>query len=329
MKNLFDYATKELSQDAFLMWLFDSWEDKDLQPVVENLIRKFCNKEFKEIRNIKVQPQWKKIDVSIHFEADGVKQHIFIEDKTTSSEHDNQLIRYNKEIDKQNVYKIFYKTTLLTPQEEKRVKSAGWEDFDIKKIYDIFEEFRGNKNVILKQYIERVENMKRLADVVEMPEDIGKKDDYYCKKNKVTKWYNYFVKITKEYLKDNKEKSEDLTFDVEMNTGREYASILIRNAKNCLDKVEGKYVRKYPTLEICSKNRKVNILCRDTVSIDRRYDAQTAVLNKFGESDGWKITTAEKTVCTMGEGAFDKSDLLNKIDSWLKAYRVVLEEWKK
>ena len=24
-KNLFDYATKELSQDAFILWLFDSW----------------------------------------------------------------------------------------------------------------------------------------------------------------------------------------------------------------------------------------------------------------------------------------------------------------
>ena len=27
MENLFDYATKELSQDAFLRWLFESWNE--------------------------------------------------------------------------------------------------------------------------------------------------------------------------------------------------------------------------------------------------------------------------------------------------------------
>ena len=26
MKNLFDYATKELSQDAFLRWLFENYD---------------------------------------------------------------------------------------------------------------------------------------------------------------------------------------------------------------------------------------------------------------------------------------------------------------
>ena len=28
MKNLFDYATKELSQDAFLRWLFENYNCK-------------------------------------------------------------------------------------------------------------------------------------------------------------------------------------------------------------------------------------------------------------------------------------------------------------
>lgn len=32
-KNLFDFATKELSQDAFLRWLIESAEDPDVAPV--------------------------------------------------------------------------------------------------------------------------------------------------------------------------------------------------------------------------------------------------------------------------------------------------------
>ena len=31
MKNIFDYATRELSQDAFLRWLFENFDDTELK----------------------------------------------------------------------------------------------------------------------------------------------------------------------------------------------------------------------------------------------------------------------------------------------------------
>ena len=39
MKNLFDYAKKELSQDAFLSWLFASWDDLTCKGPVMSLFK--------------------------------------------------------------------------------------------------------------------------------------------------------------------------------------------------------------------------------------------------------------------------------------------------
>lgn len=36
MKNLFDFATKELSQDAFLRWFVSNYEDSKLENIVIN-----------------------------------------------------------------------------------------------------------------------------------------------------------------------------------------------------------------------------------------------------------------------------------------------------
>ena len=47
MKNLFDYATKELSQDAFLMWLFANYDDPKIGILANDILGTFCD--FEEI----------------------------------------------------------------------------------------------------------------------------------------------------------------------------------------------------------------------------------------------------------------------------------------
>lgn len=96
--NIFDHATSELSQDAFLTWLI-SWADKDYQVVDRSLnacavsfVQKLLVKdESYEIENVKAGRQESNIDVwalvnNLYF--------IVIEDKKGSSEHSDQLIRY-------------------------------------------------------------------------------------------------------------------------------------------------------------------------------------------------------------------------------------------
>ena len=39
MKNLFDFATKELSHDAFLRWLFENWQEPECDIFVRKLLK--------------------------------------------------------------------------------------------------------------------------------------------------------------------------------------------------------------------------------------------------------------------------------------------------
>ena len=50
MENLFDYATKELSQDAFLRWLFENYncENESVKNAFRKLFDSFTKNKFKE-----------------------------------------------------------------------------------------------------------------------------------------------------------------------------------------------------------------------------------------------------------------------------------------
>ena len=176
MKNLFDYATKELSQDAFLRWLFENYnsENKEVNKVCEQLFNKFTKDEldFSKIANLTTTAQWKNIDISIWFSIQGKEYLIVIEDKTTTEEHHQQLMNYNKKIQEhvnwlveknktpiEKVYKVFYKTAEIG-EEKKRIEKAGWENiFGIKEIYAIFKDVRNTQSDILDDYAEHIRDI--------------------------------------------------------------------------------------------------------------------------------------------------------------------------
>lgn len=164
MKNLFDYATKELSQDAFLMWLFENYdcENQAVKKTSEKIFRKFTKEQidFSGITDLTTKAQWKNIDVSVLFTYKGEKYLIVIEDKTYSNEH-SQLKFYNESIKQHNtplkeVYKIFYKTALIDENERQRVNDAGWVGFDISDIYNLFCDISDTGSEILNGYIEHI-----------------------------------------------------------------------------------------------------------------------------------------------------------------------------
>ncbi|MBQ2740633.1 MAG: hypothetical protein IJF39_03310 [Clostridia bacterium] len=173
MKNLFDYATKELSQDAFLRWLFENYNCKNekVRQVCRRLFNKFTSDEldFSKIENLTTMAQWKYIDISIWFTIDNKKYLIVIEDKTTSEEH-WQLSNYNKKIEEHNrwlignkenpiekVYKVFYKTAEILKEEKDRIKEAQWLNiFDIKEIHSIFSDIAPTNSEVLDYYIEHI-----------------------------------------------------------------------------------------------------------------------------------------------------------------------------
>jgi hypothetical protein len=120
--NLFDFATSELSQDAFICWLA-SWADpalKEQDQALHATATAFLDRLFQvdgkvakpaEYRSIEVRRQWKDIDVLLVVNRDTA---IIIEDKTDIKDHSGQLVRYKKaiagEFPKDRIAAVYLKT---------------------------------------------------------------------------------------------------------------------------------------------------------------------------------------------------------------------------
>ena len=110
--NIFFHAPKELTTDAFLVWLIyflDSDEENKeyKQAFFDSLILKKedCGR---TIGSIELKRQENNVDVllTFRFEDNGEEQTVLFEDKTWSMPHSGQLARY-KEI-YPNCYRFFY-----------------------------------------------------------------------------------------------------------------------------------------------------------------------------------------------------------------------------
>ena len=108
--NIFDYATKELSQDAMICWLL-KWSaapaNDDGEKALRQLGRDFIDAMLAkhgvalagDVQNVKLFQQDKGIDVLARVEEEGGRQHvILIEDKRNTDHHDDQLLRYLKAV---------------------------------------------------------------------------------------------------------------------------------------------------------------------------------------------------------------------------------------
>jgi hypothetical protein len=101
--NLFEFATSELSQDAFLCW-FLQWAHRAFRFTNEPLHQtalQFIDAIFKKhdyegapfIEEIKIERQFQSLDILVLINKEYA---ILIEDKTYTSDHSNQLIRYRE-----------------------------------------------------------------------------------------------------------------------------------------------------------------------------------------------------------------------------------------
>lgn len=200
-KNLFDFATKELSQDAFLRWLLENFND----PVVGVASKKLLSEMIKllpdqpldinKITRIETKAQLKYMDVVAYaYNGNTIIATFVIEDKINSCEH-YQLEKYDKKInqwnDRKYKYRIFYKTQFIGDEERERIyKCNNWKIMDILAISSIFDEFSNSDNLVLKYYSLHVKQV--LSDLVNLPNtdkvkkwNFNKATSYF--KNKVLK----------------------------------------------------------------------------------------------------------------------------------------------
>lgn len=172
--NLFDFATGELSQDAFLAWLA-RWADekfKQEDPTLNETARRFlvelANHAFdtENIDTVESIKQLKRTDVIIFvkLKRPNVPSHlIVIEDKTSSGQHGNQLEKYKYEIEKlitnDKTYEdgkphyIYYKT-----EDHITLELSGFRNFTRQQALGIFESERASeiRNNIFVDYVNRL-----------------------------------------------------------------------------------------------------------------------------------------------------------------------------
>lgn len=120
INNMFKFATKELSQDAFLCWLVNYINtDEEYKIVAKDfmklLVHKIGNKSLEDVINkdtytVQIKHQYKNIDILLEIEG----FYIIIEDKIKTLEHDNQINSYENKliaqgINKNNIFTCYYK----------------------------------------------------------------------------------------------------------------------------------------------------------------------------------------------------------------------------
>lgn len=168
--NLFNYATSELSQDAFISWLIQ-WADEEFKTtdsLLNNLAVKFVKKllgkdDSYEIKKVVSGMQKNNIDVWAEVNDN---YFIVIEDKKGSSEHSDQLRRYAESAKKSSpemeIILVYFK--MEEQGDYTSIEKEGFSHFTRSMMIEI-----------LKDYIEKTESIKL--------------------NNIIIDYYNYLVKL--------------------------------------------------------------------------------------------------------------------------------------
>lgn len=158
--NIFFHATKELSTDAFLVWLIyylDSEEKYSThkQHFFNNLILK---KEDwgKKVHDIELKRQENRVDVILTFRLgeSNEKKTVLFENKTWTTYHDNQL-EYYKSIYPNSYRYIYLKLAYINSNEKKEVESNGYDIIDAAMFSRVIREFE-DIHLLIKMYNEYI-----------------------------------------------------------------------------------------------------------------------------------------------------------------------------
>ena len=178
--NIFDYATSELSQDAFLCWLIAcaDCDDAALKNLGLSFIRFLYDPNNTDKHEIKVQglvktkdpekpyprQQYGKIDVYFQATVNDKIISFVIEDKTDTAMHGDQLKRYaafvaEDEIEEDDVRLIYFKSGYIYPDEK---AAANKEDFVVINLENFIKFLANHENIdndIFKSYFTYVQKI--------------------------------------------------------------------------------------------------------------------------------------------------------------------------
>lgn len=175
--NLFNYATKELSQDAVICWLIN-WSAHDSDSELARLGRHFVESLLNHKREGNVNLKGGPLEVEIHQQDNGIdvlarinKKHVLlIEDKTSSDPHGDQLERYKKAVlsdqtrlkgvPQEDLCAIYFKTGNHSREAVRKIENKyGYKVFDRADFLDVLNGYGGD-NAILSDFMKHLESIE-------------------------------------------------------------------------------------------------------------------------------------------------------------------------
>lgn len=171
--NIFGYATKELSQDAFIAWLLSyaysgaENENPDLWACAQSFLRSFVGKEDETTFTVTdIEMQRDKIDVYVEMTDQQGKQYaVIIEDKVYSAHHDDQIYRYTEKVQNKltsdsEIHAVYFKTGHIEDTEKieiRRMKENGviLHEMPLDSIVSLLDSASSNSDIfnMYKEYI--------------------------------------------------------------------------------------------------------------------------------------------------------------------------------
>lgn len=180
MNNIFTFATKELSQDAFLCWSIN-WltegleQNNSLFQYGKAMLDLFlAEKKQNNYYDVKVINQYKKIDVLVMYKDKDKHSHaLIIEDKTNTSEHGNQMLRYKntilksdpndeklKDFSEPEVHLSYIKTGIMY-DEDARMVGKGATVIDLEALLEVVSFYSAKcSSEILSSFCDHIQSMK-------------------------------------------------------------------------------------------------------------------------------------------------------------------------
>lgn len=179
--NIFFHAPKELTTDAFLVWLLYFLDSEDVyktqkQTFFDSIILKKADR-GRPIGGIELKRQENNVDVllTFRFEDDGERQMALFEDKTWSMPHSEQMARYRAIYP--DCYRYFYyKLAYMNSQECKEVSNEHYDIIFVGEMASVLERMV-DLHPLIKMYYEYI-TVAFLENINSLHEKLFKKHDY-------------------------------------------------------------------------------------------------------------------------------------------------------
>ena len=182
--NIFNFATSELSQDAFICWCLNwlNYKNSELRSLATDLLKAFGEESISDSQELIIKRQYKKIDILVTLKE--LNRIYIIEDKVDSFESKDQIENYknkiikltenekktleiSNKIESENVKTIYFKTGFYFSP-DKNIKAS--KIITGKMFKDILDKYK-DKNEILNSYYkyitEKLNNQKKEKNYLE------------------------------------------------------------------------------------------------------------------------------------------------------------------